>query len=258
MTKIKRNLKLKGFTLVEMIVAMAIIGALAGLLIPTMFGFVKDAKRAAAITDARIIKEAVEFSLVNTLPQYYGADSASFNKVLWLSQEGRGSKMGDRLKNGTEHEMVGAFTNFSWSMYKRGELNPNSKSQAIDLIIAKGLDDAFTEEWKMGAKANPMAYNSNTKNCAQYLKDKQTNFGLIVVYDTMGFVRMMQVYRKGVLVTYVNGTYVVNTSDTAHFVGEGTWDTIWADSGESAPEEFCQINLANGQIKDNGQAGGWY
>ena len=103
-----------------------------------------------------------------------------------------------------------------------------------------------------------MAYNNNTRNCAQYLKDKQTNFGLIVVYDTMGFVRMMQVYRKGVLVTYVNGMYVVNTSDTAHFVGEGTWDTIYADCDSEAPEEYCRVNLANGQIKDNGQAGGWY
>ena len=257
MTKFKRNLKLKGFTLIEMIVVMAIIGALAALVIPTMFGFVKDAKRAAAITDARIIKEAVEFSLVQTLPKYYGETSASFNKVLWLTQEGRGSRMASRLANGTEHEMVGAFTNVSWVMYRNNQLS-DSNSQIIDKVIAASLDDAFTEEWKTGNKTNPMKYNTNTKNCAQYLKDNKTNFGLVVVYDTMGFVRMMQIYRKGVLVTYVNGTYVVNTSETAHFVGEGTWDTIWADSGEDAPEEFCQINLANGQIQNNGQAGGWY
>ncbi|MBQ4310021.1 MAG: type II secretion system protein, partial [Oscillospiraceae bacterium] len=42
------NAKVKGFTLIEMIVVMAIIGALAAIIIPTMFGFVKDAKRAAA------------------------------------------------------------------------------------------------------------------------------------------------------------------------------------------------------------------
>ncbi len=257
MTKIKMNAKVKGFTLIEMIVVMAIIGALAAIIIPTMFGFVKDAKRAAAITDARIIKEAIEFSLVNNLPNS-GADMSSFNKVLWLSQEGKRSSMSTRLANGEEHEMVGAFTNYSWSMYRRGELSPNSKSQAIDLIIAKGLDNAFSEEWKTGEKANPMGYNKDSKNCAQYLKDKKTNFGLIVVYDTMGFVRMMQVYRKGVLVTYVDGTYVVNTSEKAHFVGDGTWDTIWADSGEAAPEAFCEINLANGQIKDNGKTGGWF
>ena len=71
---------------------------------------------------------------------------------------------------------------------------------------------------------------------------------------------MMQLYRNGILVTYIGGNYVVNTSSTAHFVGTGTWDTIYKDSDDkkSAPEEYCKVNLSNKQIGSGGNLGGWY
>ena len=68
----------------------------------------------------------------------------------------------------------------------------------------------------------------------------------------------MQIYRKGILVTYINGEYLVNSDPRAHFVGEGTWDTIYKDSGNEAPEAYCQISLKNGQIGNDGKAKGWY
>jgi prepilin-type N-terminal cleavage/methylation domain-containing protein len=237
-----RNMKLKGFTLIELIVVIAIIGVLSGILIPAITGFVREAKVNAAITDARTVKQAIEFSLVQNLAVTNEDVSGAFNKSLYLDQNKDPKKR--------QIETVGAFSQVSWVMYRNNKL-ADSASQKVDKTIAGALDNAFSEKWKTGVSCNAMKYNKPDYNCAQYLKDNKTNFGLIVVYDTMGTVRLMQLYRKGVLVTYVNGEYLANTNPNAHFVGEGTWDTIYKDCGMEAPEEVCQISLKNGQGSGN-------
>ncbi|MBR4320587.1 MAG: prepilin-type N-terminal cleavage/methylation domain-containing protein [Oscillospiraceae bacterium] len=240
---------MKGFTLVEMIVVIAIIGILAAVLTPSLTGYVKKAKIAAAIADAHTIKTSVESSLMTKFVITDGDASAAFNKILYLDQS--------KNKADREVEIVGAFTNKSWNLYKKGQLNNVKGSQAVDLVIAKGLDDTFSEVWSAGTGANPLSYSSNSKNCADFIKSGN-NFGLIVVYNRDGSVRMLQLYRKGILVTYVNGEYIANTSKTAHFVGTGVWSSIYTDVGKSYSEELYKISLANGQVGPNGKVGGWY
>ena len=78
---------------------------------------------------------------------------------------------------------------------------------------------------------------------------------MVIVYNRDFSVRMMQIYRKGILVTYINGQYIANTNKDAHFVGENVWSTIYTDVGDNDYGEFYKISLSNGQ---DGKTGNWY
>ncbi len=79
MFKINRLNKKKGFTLIELIVVLAILGILASILVPSMLGIINNASTTSYKTNARSVYSAAQTYVINATSNGVTVNNVTFS-----------------------------------------------------------------------------------------------------------------------------------------------------------------------------------
>lgn len=201
----------KGFSLVELIIVIAIIAILAASMAPALIRYIHKARVAKTIQEARLIRDSIQGGIAQANQQ---------DVDIFLDKEYMGS-------DGVLHSGYGAITN--WNMSRAQSQNTTdidtqrSNGTYCDYLIAREIlknlavddDDPYGFMNFNGTYNNPIGANVDnfykTYHCP----------GIILLYDRYGSVCFMEYYNHGVLVRYEFGTFT-DVSDHTNFVGKGS------------------------------------
>lgn len=164
--KLQSLKKKKGFTLVELIVVIAIIGVLAAILVPTMLGYVTSSRVTSANSTAASVKNNVDTFLTN-------ADTAGYGM---LKGSGNNSQISITVSSGTwtvTNPTTGAFKNGNgktWGGSGSGAAGDTKVNvTAPETLLAIELADLFPEIqtasmiiYVEGGKTMAVAYTADT------------------------------------------------------------------------------------------------
>ena len=164
--KLQALKKKKGFTLVELIVVIAIIGVLAAILVPTMLGYVTSSRVTSANSTAASIKNNVDTFLTNADTAGYGMLKGSANN----------SEISITVSSGTwtvTNPTTGAFKNGNgktWGGSGSGAAGDTKVGVAApETLLAIELADLFPEVqtasmviYVEGGKTLAVAYTADT------------------------------------------------------------------------------------------------
>ena len=198
----KNKANAKGFTLIELVVVIAIIGVLAAILVPSLMNYMRKARRAAAIQEVKQIINCTTATMADTLAE---GNTLNLNKKF-------------KTKDGRGEIKAGCLTNWSIANYvsNKNETDPGKLfDQRVAGAIIEALGDSIVGSMYTfsGSPRNPIG-----DGCKQFYKTYKCP-GLIFCYDDKGAILMIDYYNHGVLVHYENGDYDVDFEDTAKFTG---------------------------------------
>ncbi len=207
-----KSKKIKGFTLVELVVVIAIVGVLAAMIVPNMIAYIRKAKCTAAIASAKTIVTGAQSAIV---------DNAILGN-LYLDKKA--------VIDG-ESVLVGGLTNTAVCNAYNDNASTNGTDRAIARSIAEILANAGIDPGN-AATVKPFG-----QSCSSFQNSTNSNYGLVIIYTADGTVPFAQVYTNGILVTYAYGKYVANDKSTAKFINKGQSFLLpFTDAGENSAD----------------------
>ncbi len=194
MTKRREGVNNKGFSLVELIIVIAIMAILAGAIAPAVIRYIRKSRAAKATEEARVIVSAVEAALATKA----GEDATLAYDYLYTDEEG------------VDHN-VGMVSNWILSETQSGtiieESDPNYSNYLIALEVLENLVSSSSSDYKF---FNFTGSDSNTigMECSRFASAYPKCPGVIVAYGSNGKVVMMEYYNYGCLIHYEDNEYI--------------------------------------------------
>lgn len=192
-----------GFSLVELIIVIAIMAILAGAIAPAIIRYIRKARASRAMDEARVIVSAVEAALATKA----GEDAPIVYNMTFVDSSG-------------DSMSVGIVTNWILSGTQAGTVLPDTDPDYPNYIIAlevlENLSSESNSQYQFfnfnGSNTNPIGMN-----CAQFANTYDNCPGVIVAYGDNGKVVMMEYYNYGCLIHYENNEYT-HLSEETNFI----------------------------------------
>ena len=142
LSRLKNN---KGFTLIELIVVIAIIGVLAAILIPTLIGYVQNSRVSSANSMAGELRKNINYFLTEADVSNYGMKisdteycepTISIVNDIWTIQMNPSTNINSIFKNSVS---------YTWTGSGSGQANDVKVSISADSLLAISLATMFPE-----------------------------------------------------------------------------------------------------------------
>ena len=165
----KTRKNVKGFTLVELIVVIAIIGVLAAILVPSMLGYVKKSKVSSANSNAKSLYDAVATSIVEMDSEGIVVDDGDYVRNAGASATGAFTKaQSDGATTAPASKKIDATadTNNNYLMHKvYNFFNGVEKLKGFGFVVEDmAVTGACTYD---GAYVGAYPHSTTTDNAAQ-------------------------------------------------------------------------------------------